>query len=325
MRPEDLIGLLGQPASNPHIERLLARLKIRRRPQVELDPDRVDDPIVKSQDWLKNRTAGIELGFEDEATFKGDAALTPAKGPMLFTQVYFYGDHPEMKPYVDRLPFGLQLNEDRKAVRARLKQFESTRRSWVRDTWELPECRVTVSYTDDGARISFVLCALRVPPSATHDDLTVVPTIDELVSVLGRPMDDAQLRKVVKPLRIDRYLVNSGTKVIAVMREPYGLDLHFGGVPSLDASAFNNFFLYRDREADARGWPGGLPRGLQFDDSPEVVFRKMVRPADVLSEDPYVGYALWHFPEYSLQVQYSTIDNWIMKVQVLAPGVWASY
>jgi hypothetical protein len=119
--------------------------------------------------------------------------------------------------------------------------------------------------------------------------------------------------------------VNSGTKVIAVMREPYGLDLHFGGVPSLDASAFNNFFLYRDREADARGWPGGLPRGLQFDDSPEVVFRKMVRPADVLSEDPYVGYALWHFPEYSLQVQYSTIDNWIMKVQMLAPGVWASY
>jgi hypothetical protein len=132
----------------------------------------------------------------------------------------------------------------------------------------------------------------------------------------------AQLRKVVRPLRIDGYLQNRGTTVIALMREAYGLELQFGGVASLDASAFTNLLLYRDRELDARGWTGALPKGLAFDDSPEVVFKKMQRPADVASEADFDGYALWRFPEHDLQVHYSTMDNWILNFRILAPGVW---
>jgi hypothetical protein len=325
MQPEDLIRLLGRPAPDPAIERTLDHFKIRRRPQVELDEDNVDAPLVQKQDWLKNRNAGIEFGFEDEATFKGDETLKPGKGPMLLTQLYFYGDHPEMRPYVDRLPFDLHVKDDRQKVRARLSQFESTRRSWVRDTWELPECRLTVTYAESGARISFLLCALRVPPSATLDDITAVPALEDLLAVLGRPMDDEQLRKVVRPLGIDQYLQNRGSAVIALMREHYGLEMHFGGVRSMDASAFTNLFLYRDREADARGWTGRLPQGLKFDDSPEVMFQKMGRPADVLTEADFDGYALWHFPDYSVQVHYSTMDNWILSLRILAPGVWEKY
>jgi hypothetical protein len=325
MQPEDLLRLLGRPALDPAVDQTLDHFKIRRRPEVELEEDNADGPVVQKQDWLKNRNAGIEFGFEDEATFTGNGSLQPGKGAMLLTQLYFYGDHPEMRPYLDRLPFNLQLADDRPKVRARLRQFEPMRRSWVRDTWELEECRLTVSYADQGARIAFLLCALPVPPSETRDDIVIVPTVNELIGQLGRRMDDTELRKIVRPLRIDQYLQNRGSTVIALMREEYGLELHFGGVPSMDASAFTNFFVYRDREAEARGWTGGLPHGLCFDDSPEVVFQKMGRPADVQSEAEFDGHALWHLPDYSLQVHYSTMDNWILSVRILAPGVWDEF
>jgi hypothetical protein len=325
MQPESILHLLRRPATDPAVEQALDQFKIRRRPQVEVDEDDADGPVVQKQDWLKNRNAGIEFGFEDQATFTGDKTLTPGKGPMLLTQVYFYGDHPEVKPYVDRLPFGLVVGDDRPTVRARLAPFESVRRSWIRDTWELSECRLTVSYAEGGARVGFLLCALPLPPSPDRDDVVPVPALENLLSMLGRPMDDSQLRKVVKPLRVDKYLQNRGTTVIALMREEYGLELHFGGVRTMDASAFTNLLLYRDRQADARGWTGRLPQGLTFDDSPEVVFKKMGRPADVASEADFDGYALWHFREYSLQVHYSTMDNWILNLRILAPGVWDSY
>jgi hypothetical protein len=72
-----------------------------------------------------------------------------------------------------------------------------------------------------------------------------------------------------------------------------------------------------------RGGDGG--RTQTRTDFPEVVFQKMKRPPDVLSESDFDGHALWHFPEYSLQVHYSTMDNWISNLRILAPGVWASY
>ncbi len=325
MQGESILHLLGSPAIDPSVERTLEHFRIRRRPQVTIDEDAVDGPVVENQDWLKNRNAGIEFGFEDQAAFTGDETLTPGKVPMLLTQVYFYGEHPEMKPYVDRLPFGLFVGDDRQTVRARLAAFESVRRSWVRDTWDLEPCRLTVSYAEGGARVAFLLCALPVPPSRDRDDVVRLPALEDLLSVLGRPMNDPQLRKAVKPLRMDQYLRNLGTTVVAIMRQEYGLDLHFGGVRTMDASAFTNLYLYRDREADARGWTGRLPYGLAFDDSPEVMFKKMGRPADVHTEENFDGYALWHFPECSVQVHYSTMDNWILNLRILAPGVWDGY
>jgi hypothetical protein len=325
MQAEAILRLLGLPSTDPAIERVFDQFKIRRRPEVTIDEDDADRAVVQNQDWLKNRNAGIELGFEDQATFTGAATLMPGKVPMLFTQVYFYGEHPEMKPYVDSLPFGILLSDDRAAVRARMARFEPVRRSWVRDTWELEDYRLTVSYADGGARVGFLLCTLPLPSSTCSDDAVTVPSLEDLLPLLGRPMNDAALRKVVEPLGMDKYVQNRGSTVLALMREAYGLELHFGGVSSLDASAFTNLYLYRDRKADARGWRGALPYGLAFDDSPEVIFRKMGRKADNVSEADFEGYALWHLPDYSLQVRYSTMYNWVLSVRVLAPGVWDAY
>jgi len=81
--PEALLALLGRPATDPSVEQTLEHFKIRRRPEVTIDEDDVDGPVVDSHDRLKNRNAGIEFGFEDQATFTGDETLTPGKVPML--------------------------------------------------------------------------------------------------------------------------------------------------------------------------------------------------------------------------------------------------
>lgn len=203
--------------------------------------------------------------------------------------------------------------------------FESTRRSWVRDTWEVPEGPLVVSYVDDGLRIGFVSCSLCVPPTPDEDEVTILPALEDLLSVLGRRMDDPLLRKVVRPLRIDNHLQNRGDTVIALMSKEFGLELHFGGVKSMDASALTNISLFCDREEEARAWKGALPQKLAFDDSPEVMFRKMAQaPVDETEED-FVGYALWHLPDFSLQIKYSTMYNRLLKLRIAGPGVWSGY
>lgn len=326
MQSERFIALLGEPSTSRAVEHALDLFKIRRRPQVTLDEHDVDGPIAGAQDWLKSRHAGIEFGFEEELSFRGEKATSRHHSySMLLTQLYFYGQHPEMQPYVGGLPYGLVLSDGRQQVRSKLVRYEQTRRSYVRDTWELPECQLIVSYAEDGAKIGFVLCALRVPPSADTDDVITLPTIDELMHLMGHSLDDPALRKVVKPFCIDNHLHSRGSSLTALMRTEYGIELYFGGVRSMAPSALTNIILYRDREADAHGWKGALPHGLHFDDSPEVVFGKLVRPPDSKSEEDFVGYALWHLPSHSLQVKYSTMHNWILSIRILGPGVWDGY
>lgn len=327
MQASQLLPLLGRPSTDPAVDRALDQFKIRARPEVETDDEDPEDPLLETQDWVKNRKAGIEFGFEEEDSFLGKptkANVQPAY-TMLLTQLYFYGEHPEVKPFVDRLPLNLLLSDDRATVRSKLAQYEHTRRSYKRDTWELPDYQLIVSYVEDGARIGFVLCTLRVPPSPEPDDIVSLPAIDDLMAVLGKRMDDRALRKVVRPLNIDNYLEDQDDIVVALMRSEFGIELQFGGVRSMDASALTLITLYRDREEDAHGWKGALPRKLEFQDSPETLFRKIPEKPDDLSEGDFEGAATWRFPDYNLKVKYSTMFNWLLSVQIYVPKGTAAF
>ena len=212
MPPETLIALLGRPSTGPDIDRVLNHFKLRRRPAVVVEEDDDGDvEVLETQDWLTNRARGIEFGFEDQAAFVGDDPSQQGKGPMLLTQLYFYGEHPDVQPYtVDALPFGIRVDDDRATVRQRLAALEPTRRSWTRDAWETPDCLMTVSYVADGARLGFVLCSRRVPPSPGFDDVRQVPDLDPLLAVLGRHKDDDGVRKALRPLRVRPNLQNMG-------------------------------------------------------------------------------------------------------------------
>ena len=77
---------------------------------------------------------------------------------------------------------------------------------------------------------------------------------------------------------------------------------------------------------DTVRWPGALPFGLTFDDSPERMLSRLPEaPARLVEFDDgsFVAQALWHFSRFTLRVEFNTMENLILRVQILAPGVWA--
>lgn len=330
----EILELLGRASTDPRIGSALVRFGIHNRPHVKIDMEDPDGPIVHTQDWVINNGIGIEFGFEDEASWFGVDESERGQGSMLLTQIYFYGDHPEVRPYHEHLPFGLQLTDDRRTVRMKLASLEETRRSYIRDTWELTGFRMTVSYVDEGARIGFILCMLRPPPLPIIDNRTApLPTIDSITSLLGKSWNDPIFCQVLVPQGFDGHLEDTDGERIADFRSTYGFELSFRKSSSISQPSvkpqnglvLSELVFYRDRDMEACGWKGQLPFGILFDDSPEVMMNKVSVPPEEQFDDKFTGYILWHFPNYSLQVHYSTIENFTLRVRIMATGVWESY
>lgn len=306
------------------MQALLASLKIIRQPSVDIDEED-DDRILSAEDWLTNRQLGMELGFEARAHLLGEDDFDPHTEPMVLSQVYFYRNHPGVKPYRGLLPFSIGLEDDRAGVRTKLAAYEPTRRSYLRDTWETPLCRLTVSYVDGGTRIGFVLCLLRPPAMpADADDAALVPSIAQIARAIGKPLADPELRLTFAPLRLEQNLMEDENGSIASFSRHHGIELRFRYIDGGREQALANVLFYREHEAQGARWPGELPRGLAFDDSPERVMQKVGRPPDHLLDEEFEGYATWHFVEYSLQVKYSTMENLVLCVQMMAANVAAA-
>jgi hypothetical protein len=243
---------------------------------------------------------------------------------MILTEIYFYGDHPDVQPYQGTLPFGLKISDDRNAVRSKLAALEKTRRSYVRDTWEADAFRMTIAYAGSEARIGFVLCMLRYsapPPPPLELAGGVLPAINTIVGLLGVAANDQRLRDTFEPLGLSRQLRTEATGLEADFRSKYGFELRFGKVGSSSTSVLTQFLCYRDRELDSRQWEGQLPFGMHFDDSPETVQGRVGRPPDDREDEEVTGYAMWHSDAFDLYVYYSTMENFILSVRIVAPGV----
>ena len=332
MSPKDLLALLGRYNTDPLVEAALTHYAVRNRPEVESDEKGADGPVVKTQCWVKNSRAGIEFGFDDEAAWIGLDEAEFGKRPMLLTQIYLYGKHNRVRPYREPLPFGLQPSDDRATVRRKLDRFESTRRSYIRDTWDTPELRLTVSYADGESCIGFVICALREPPLPPLGyALAPVPSVEAIVGLLGGALDDPAMHLAFDHLglrgRIDE-IKESGE---ADFRRPYGVSLDFAvpdgtNNPSAKEILLLSVTFFQEREQGARTWRGELPYAIRFGDSPETVVQKLGRPPDIQNDDEEVdfsGEAAWHEPELTVNVFYDTIENRVLRVSVVAPGFGA--
>ncbi|MEO7206406.1 MAG: hypothetical protein ABI356_12295 [Steroidobacteraceae bacterium] len=325
--------LLGLASTDPRIIDALSRFDIDDRPGVKLDDEVPEGPVVELQDWVSNKSAGIEFGFDDEAAWFGLNEFQHGKHSMLLTQVYLYGDHAGVGPYTGSLPFGLQRTDDRTEVRSKLNALDSNRRSYVRDTWESAIFRITISYAQGDTGIAFVLCALREPPLPSFDYvLRAAPPIESFLALIGKKINEPACAGDFTRLGIDLSSLkaaNAEEEEGVDFRNTYGFEIGFDR-PSiysdnLGAKApliFSDVVFYREREMDSRGWSGDLPLGLLLNDSPETVMRKVGLPADEHLDDKFTGYVLWHFAEYSLHVYYSTMDNWILRIRLIAPELW---
>jgi hypothetical protein len=331
VHPQDLVALLGRNNIDPLVEAALRHYAVRNRPKVKIDEDDPDGPVVETQSWVKNSRAGIEFGFHDEAAWIGLDETEFGKRPMVLTQIYLYGQHEAVRPYQEPLPFGLQLSADRVTVREQLAALESTRHSYVRDTWDSPDFRITVAFAEGDRSIDFVLCALREPPlPAMPYAIAPVPEVEYLIAALGRPLTDRALRDTFGALALQDRIEEINETGEADFRGPYGLALGFSA--PIDAASrdsktvvLSSVTLYQEREVDARGWPGKLPFGLRFDDSPETAVERVGRPPDIQVDDSFSGFAAWHESALTFHIFYDTIDNRILRVSLFAPGFWAKW
>jgi hypothetical protein len=328
MNPQDLLALLGRTATDPDVEAVLRFYEVRNRPEVDVDEDDADGPIIETQSWVKNSRRGIEFGFQDEAAWIGLDEMEFGKRAMVLTQIYLYGKHEGVRPYQEPLPFNLQLSDDRMAVRKRLAGLESTRHSYIRDRWDPADFRITVAFTEGDRSIDFVLCALREPPlPALPYAIAPVPKIESMIAALGRPLSDPVVAKAFGTFGLhDR---SDEIKQISEVdfRNPYGLALGFStpidGVNRIAREVvLSSVTLYEERELGARRWPGELPAGIRFDDSPETVIRKFGRPPDYQADSDFDGYAVWQEPSCTFLILYNTMENWVGRVNLFAPGFW---
>jgi hypothetical protein len=106
-----LVKLLGLHGTDPRVEDALRAYGVMRRPKLGIDLDDADGPVVKSQDWVSTLSAGIEFGFQEEGAFMGLDQADRGVGPMILTEVYFYGERPGARPYPLPLPFGLLVSD----------------------------------------------------------------------------------------------------------------------------------------------------------------------------------------------------------------------
>jgi len=317
MDAEVLVALLGLASTDPRVEDALQRLGVARRPKLKIDSDDADGPVVESQDWVGNLSLGLEFGFQEEGAYMGLDQADRGIGPMLLTEVYFHGAGPGRRACAIPLPFGLSLADDRDTVRRKLSWPGVSRRSYLRDTWDLPAYRLTVSYTDDRRNIAFVVCMLRTVPPEPFEGVTgPLPDIPTLIRLLGRRMDDAELRQVFVPLGLDRVDHSGANGQSLDFRRTHGFRLGCDGAP---VRRLRSVEMLRAGEFESRGWRGDLPFGITFDDSPEVAVEKVgLAPAHRQDED-FSGQAFWTLPDCALLVVYSTMENLVLRVQLLPP------
>ncbi len=332
MEMKEVSGVLGRLSTDARVVATMAAFAIDEQPRVRIIDSDAQGPIYATDDWLLNSVRGIEFGFEDEAAFFGLDASEHGSGSMVLTQIYMYGLHAGVKPYALPMPLDLKVTDDRATVRAKLSSFEKKRRSYIRDTWEFESFTLVVSYTEGDAAIDFVLCLLSQPSLAPlYPRAERVPSLKDIISLFGKGWKDPALRALLDTLELDRQGEGRGGP-LATFRRAHGFDLHFhppGFLERAPARAvygpvFSEIVFFRDRVFDARRWSGQLPFGLLFEDSPEQVVEKVGRPPNDRLDEDFAGWVLWHFEEFSLQVHYSSMENFVLNVRVMAPGIWAA-
>jgi len=323
MNVEAIAKLLGKLSTDPAVEAALVGHGVRRRPRLAVDDSYDPDGlVVQSQDFVSNLSKGIEFGFQDENVFNHLDNVDAGEGPIILTEVYFYGKRPGARPYPFALPFGLSLDDSRSIVREKMAALERTRRSYMRDTWELPAFRVTVSYADGDTRIDFLVCMLRAETSELSDAADAsLPSAADMTRLLGKSIDDSAVLETFRPLGLVHHKTSSvSNDRVADLRKRRGIKLRFRRRFSAGQAALllDQIEYVRPNGFESCGWQGSLPFGIRFDDSPDSVTEKVGLAPRRQADQDFVGEVFWELPEWSMRVKYSTMENFVLSVDLFA-------
>jgi hypothetical protein len=312
MNANDILMLLGTPADDERAKALFARLDLPRAPRLPVDDYRFHD-------WVMIPELGIELGFSDSQLQAGAPFYLWGSGQALLTQVYFYADFDGIDPYAGELPFGLQMSDDRDTVREKLAAFEATRHSGLNDTWDVDGYRMGITFDDDELAIARISC-VALPAPVPRMKAVEPPALDRLLGSFGDPLKPTAVKAVWPTGWDDESLGLAMDDGDLDLTDSYGVTLSYG--KKAGQLVLSTIALHRNGDLAAAGWAGELPAGLDFEDSPDALLRKMQTPPDHHIDGELAGLAVWVLPEYVLHVLYSNLHNRLQRVSLVAPGRW---
>lgn len=324
MTVSDLLASLGLRGDEDSFGAVLTNLGTVATPS--LDEDEPDQHF----DWVLIRRRGLEIGFADAAYFDGLPRALWRTGGLLLQQVTFYNTGRErVSAYDGELPYGLQWSDSREQACARLSAFESSRRSYLTDRWDIGPQRLVLAYKHGIDVLDSVHVKLRAPslPPAPYS----LPAFanNQWHNLFGLSADSSELQAALGPLDLSSHteIFDSDEREIDLLGEA-GLIFYFARADRLQlrnrprgrALVLGAVKFHRERDLDARQYQGELPFGLRFDDSPAQLEVRVGRPPVKRKDGPLTGYARWHLEHCSLQVLYSTVENHLFRIMLMAPG-----
>ncbi|KAB8048660.1 hypothetical protein GCN78_18110 [Janthinobacterium rivuli] len=308
-----IAGLFGQEVHAPQVRALFDQLNTLRRPVT----DGTEDSAF--YDWVLVRRHGLELGFVDSNYHAGAAKSTWGHGEPLLVQAYFYSAHDDIAGFEGTLPYAVTFTDSRPQVRKKLQKFDAKRRSYLNDTWDIDALTLNVMYSeteDKIDRIAWYLPARPLQLPAASD----TPSLDSVVASLGEPVDSPVFRTVWSRYIGAAQWKSAVDEGIIDLAEKVGITI--GISVSQPTSVCRSITFHSNRDSDAVEWPGTLPMQLLFGDSPEILFLKIKDSPAQHADSSLTGYAVWHFPDYTLHVLYSNVLNRILRVKLISPGCW---
>jgi hypothetical protein len=323
------LRLLARRSNDPDVEAALVELRTRRRP--ELDPTNRE----AFHDWVVVRRRGIEFGFADEAYFYAQEIWQRRRDPaaLILFQLYFYDQFEDVSRFDGELPFGLTWDDNRHDVQRKLKEHDQALRSYLRDSWELPEFWMTVTYKKANRGIDSIVCQLEPKPWPEEGRAQPVVGRHDWLDLFGLPPTAPRLRNRLEPLDLEARILEDEDDEEVLFRHECGLELVFTPARNLKnpyrsrlerksptTLVLGAVRFLRSRELDARQWTGALPFDLSFDDTQRTVQAKLARKPDEQEDDDLDGFAVWRFPEYSLHVLYDNMKNRVQRISIMAPG-----
>lgn len=315
MNARQITSKFGRSAEDDQVEELFSQLGTLKRPSL---PE--DDKYVY-HDWVLVRRKGVELGFTDSAYQSAAPRSRWGHGELILTQAYFYTGFDDIQPFTGELPYGLLFSDNRETVRRKLTKFDATRHSHVTDTWDVEGYRLRIQYVA-GAKEGIDRIACRVMAQPLQPKYKPQwPTLQQITDAFGARLDAPEFTGLW-----GNYL---GAHQKKEAREDGEIDFKeiFGATLALaednaTAPVFRSITLHRNRDSESVGWGGSLPANLDFEDSPETLFSKIKQSAVQQADSALTGHAVWHFPDYTLHVLYSNIDNRLLRVKLISPGSW---
>lgn len=327
MNADRLLEMLGHKYSDPVVETALNDLRTRRRPQ--LDSENRDT----FRDWVLVRRQGLELGFVDKAYYQAEEKQRRRKKgtPLILDQVYFYTERDDIETYGGQLPMGLEWADSKETVRRKLNAYRANARLYKKDVWDFTNYRMTVDYKEKNRGIDSIVCRRDLAPWPEKGRMQPVLSVIDWISLFGMPAASSTIRERLLPLDLSKKIRDEEEEREVDFRSECGLELYFvesrqlrlkrrSSLSKTTDLVFGAARFYRSRYLDARQYSGELPFHLTFDDTQDTLFSKIGRRPDEQEDEKFDGYALWRFPDYSLHVLYSNMDNNLMQITLEAPG-----